>query len=69
MAPNHIHAPWRKGILLPFWILQLLFEILIIGLLAFALSVLVIGHKNVETIDNLVYSNVDSGTVGEAEHV
>lgn len=35
-ASYHSHAPWRKAILIPFWTLQLGFELLIIGLIALA---------------------------------
>jgi hypothetical protein len=41
MAKIHNHAPWRKAVLVPFWIVQMLFMIIFIGLLGLALGVLV----------------------------
>ncbi len=40
-----------------------------IGLLAFALSVIVTWQQNGEALDNVVYSNLDSGPGEEALHV
>jgi hypothetical protein len=69
MAPAHSHAPWRKSILIPFWTLQLLFELLMIGLLAFALSVIFTWQSNGKVLDDGIYSNVDSGSVDGALRV
>lgn len=66
MASAHSHAPWRKSILIPFWTLQLLFEILLIGLLAFALSVIVTWNHNGDALGDLVSSDENSGAVDDA---
>lgn len=34
------HAPWRKLILVPFWIVQMLFLVTMVGLLSLSLGVL-----------------------------
>jgi len=40
MDPSrHSHAPWRKWVLIPFWIIQLFFGLLMIVVLALALGV------------------------------
>ena len=36
---HHKHAPWRKSVLIPFWTIQLLFELLMIAALALAVDV------------------------------
>lgn len=62
VASYHSHAPWRKAILIPFWTLQLGFEILMIGLVAVAAGYL--SHYG----DESSYSVVDeNGTVYEVD--
>jgi hypothetical protein len=71
MASHHSHAPWRKSILIPFWTLQLGFELLMIGLLAVAIGVLVYWQHNDEEVDSdsPIYSDVNSGAVHAAKDV
>ena len=40
MATGHKYPPWRRAILVPFWTLQTLFMIIIIGIFAFAVGYL-----------------------------
>jgi hypothetical protein len=40
MAGSHKYPPWRRVILVPFWTLQILFMIIMIGILALAVGVL-----------------------------
>lgn len=40
MAGRHAHAPWRKLVLIPFWILQILFMALMIVSLTFEARVI-----------------------------
>lgn len=38
MVNTHIHTPWRKSILIPFWVLQLGLSLFMIGTYALALG-------------------------------
>lgn len=46
MGSYHAHAPWRKAVLVPFWTIQLLLELLDLALLALAVGVIVTWVKN-----------------------
>ena len=46
-ASYHKHAPWRKTFLVPFWVFQLVLELLLIALLALAESVLVLWRQDI----------------------
>jgi hypothetical protein len=62
-ASYHSHAPWRKAILIPFWTLQLGFELLMIGLLALS-----VGYLS-NYVDDSSYSEVvdDDGTIYDVD--
>ena len=38
ISSNHKHAPWRKSVLIPFWVVQLIFELVIIAALALSVA-------------------------------
>lgn len=46
MAKAHKYPPWKRAILVPFWTLQILFMLIIIGLLALAVGVLLQYDEN-----------------------
>lgn len=60
---NHSHAPWRKAILIPFWVVQLGLELIMIALLALAVGVLVHYDNN---NDYDYYNSVDENDVERA---
>lgn len=66
MAPHHNHAPWRKAFLIPFWILQILLELLLIGLLGLAESVLVIWQRDIN--DDVNDGSLPSDFVDVVDH-
>lgn len=68
----HSHAPWRKAILIPFWTLQLGFELLMIGLLALSVGYLSnyvndSSYSEVVDDDGNIY-DVDTHALNNAEH-
>ncbi|KAN0110570.1 hypothetical protein V8E51_006957 [Hyaloscypha variabilis] len=71
-ASYHSHAPWRKAILIPFWTLQLGFELLMIAVVALAagyLSTYVDGSDYDQVVDdNGEIYDVDNNTLNVAEH-
>ncbi len=70
-ASYHAHAPWRKAILIPFWTLQLGFEILMIGLVAIAAGYLshYVDESSYSVVDdNGTLYEVDNHTLNIAEH-
>ena len=48
MASSHKYPPWRRAILVPFWTLQLLFMLIMIALLAFAVGILMKYDNNTD---------------------
>ncbi len=40
MANTHKHTPWRKAVLVPFWVCQILLSLFMIAVFALALGVL-----------------------------
>ncbi len=50
---NHSHAPWRKAVLVLFWVVQLLLELVMIALLALAVGVLVTYSDDYDYDDNV----------------
>lgn len=70
MASQHSHAPWRKSLLIPFWVIQLLLEIILIAGLAVAESALVVYHDNYEDTyyDNNDFT-LDNNAVRQAQHM
>lgn len=70
MKDQHKHAPWRKTVLVPFWTIQLLLELVMIGLMGLALGVLVNWDRDFEnSVDTSleVGSLVTSSTETEAK--
>jgi hypothetical protein len=64
MANTHKHAPWRKSVLVPFWALQLLLELLLIGVLGLAEGVLV-NYDDFNNNDEII----DENTINHATHM
>jgi hypothetical protein len=56
MKSQHSHAPWRKTVLIPFWVFQIILELLMIAVFALALGVLA-------TYKDLNYGGLDSSDV------
>jgi len=50
-ASTHKHAPWRKSVLIPAWIVQLFFEFWMVVIMGLALGVVIANDTN-ETITN-----------------
>jgi hypothetical protein len=63
-ASSHSHAPWRKAILIPFWVLQLGLEIYMMVVLALSVNSL---YHNVNE-DGDIYG-ADTYVRSNAEHV
>lgn len=63
-ASIHFHAPWSKAILIPFWVLQLGFELFMIVLLV--LSVSRPSHKVDEDGNNY---GANTHVLSNAEHM
>jgi hypothetical protein len=61
-ASYHSHAPWRKAILIPFWTLQLGFELLLIGVVAVAAGYL--SHYE----DDSSYVVDENGTIYQVDN-
>jgi hypothetical protein len=63
-ASYHSHPPWRKSILIPFWTLQLGFELLLIGVVAVAAGYLS------RYVDDSSYSEVvnENGTIYQVDN-
>ena len=72
MATYHSHAPWRKAICIPFWTLQLGFELLMIAVIALAAGYLSTyvdssGYDEVVDDNGQIYE-VDNHALNVAEH-
>lgn len=63
---DHSHAPWRKAILIPFWVVQLALELLMIALLALAVGVLVRWDDNDSFNDSYYYPSGDREDLDDA---
>lgn len=63
MVKTHKHAPWRKSVLVPFWVIQLLFELLLIGDLALAENILINFENYYSDSDSLP---IDDSTIDSA---
>lgn len=61
MANTRSHSPWRKTVLVPFWILQILLEILMIGTFGLALGVL--AKYTADSVDADGNITIDNTTV------
>jgi len=64
MVNMHKHAPWRKSVLVPFWTLQLLLELLLIAVLGLAEGVLV-NYDDFHNNDEII----DENTINHATHM
>ena len=69
MAPRHNHAPWRKAFLIPFWVLQILLELLMIALLGLAEGALVIWQQNYNNDVNEGLPSDFNDSVDHADHM
>jgi hypothetical protein len=63
-ASSHSHAPWRKAILIPFWVLQLGFELFMIVLLVLSVNCL---SRKVDEGGNIY--GADTHALSNAEHM
>jgi hypothetical protein len=66
----HSHAPWRKAVLIPFWILQICFEVVMIGVIAVAagyLSRYESSPSDIIEVDGSYYE-VDDQALNVTEH-
>jgi hypothetical protein len=69
-ASYHKHAPWRKAFLIPFWVLQLLLELLLIALLALAESALVLWQQDInDDVDDGSLPSDFNNVVDSADHM
>ncbi|CZR58459.1 uncharacterized protein PAC_08351 [Phialocephala subalpina] len=70
MGSYHAHAPWRKAVLIPFWTIQLLLELLDLALLALAVGVIVTWVKNKDECSSDGYDcNLDWDDVSTAAKI
>lgn len=63
MGSYHAHAPWRKAVLIPFWTIQLLLELVDLALLALAVGVIVTWEHNNDNCGDGIDCNLDLSDV------
>lgn len=63
MGSYHAHAPWRKAVLIPFWTIQLLLELLYLALLALAVGSIVTWEHNNDNCGDGIDCNFDLNDV------
>ena len=69
-ASYHKHAPWRKTFLVPFWVFQLVLELLLIALLALAESALVLWQQDInDDVDDGSLPSDFNNVVDNADHM
>ncbi|KAF4632775.1 hypothetical protein G7Y89_g5340 [Cudoniella acicularis] len=69
MGSKHNHAPWRKAVLIPFWILQLLFMLIMIALLGLSIGLLVTWEKDNDSDSDLTYDGLTEDAVEKTVHI
>jgi len=72
MASSHKHAPWRKAILIPLWVIQLLLEGTLIITSAVTIAILASWDENYDgdgVYSDGIYGEMDHQTVHNLTHV
>lgn len=49
MPNTHSHTPWRKSVLIPFWVFQLALELFLIAVFALAIELLVSNYDSTQS--------------------
>jgi hypothetical protein len=57
MSSQHKHAPWRKAVLIPFWCIQLFFELLDIIVLGLAVGVVNEWHNEYDDDNGVIVTD------------
>ena len=71
MASSHAYAPWRRALLVPFWFIQLLLEVIMIILLALSAGSLANPENKNDVVepDGLGDTNLNNNAINIAQRV